>query len=88
MIEKFYINGSMSAVVEYTPVNRQGKYDCKGDYVYIDNAYIRPEFRSYKYLKKIIKDIVQKVNATYFYFNRKKYKNRLSPLYKIPTKGV
>lgn len=58
------------------------------DYVYVYNAYIHPDFRHYKFLKFIIsetyKEALEKIGEfKYFYFKRKKYKDRLSKSYPI-----
>ena len=76
---------------EYRVVDRFGRDTPNGDYVYIEDFYIRPEFRRVRFLRQIIHDLAQMVgDAIYVYWERKKYNYRMSPLYKIINinKGV
>ena len=84
MIKKFFIKDKFSAVVEFLRVDAKGHVDLDGDYIYVENAFIKPEFRSLRYLREIIRGVAKKFGeATFIYFNLKKYKGRISPLYKI-----
>ena len=83
MIEKFYLNDEMSAIIEYEQVNHLGLSNPLGNYIYVRNAFIKPKYRSLKYLRFLIRKCADKVNAPFVYFKRKKYNNKLSKTYHI-----
>ena len=84
MIEiKTNSDGTLKAVCEWYLVDSRGNYSSHGDYVWVNEVYINPEFRSNGMLKEFVKDIIAKApTAKYGYFWRqKKYKGRKPRIY-------
>ena len=77
------INNNKAGIVQYCQVDKDGKPDKDGDYIYVKNAYINPKYRCIRYLRYLIREASKSLNAKYVYFKRKKYKDRLSPLYNL-----
>ena len=79
----------MSALIHYDIVDEKGNYTPEGLLIYVRNAFIKPKYRSLKYLREIIRKCAEKVDKPLVYFKRKKYKNRISPNYTLKQlKGV
>lgn len=76
-------DGLIYAIMEYSIVDKEGKIDDKGEYVFIREMYITPTYRNNGILKKLSWKLWSKLYWTkYFYFGRKKYGKRLRT-YKI-----
>lgn len=71
--------GNMQAVCEFNRVDKDGKLDKQGRYIYIANMEINPSARGNGMLKKFIKlvsDRIKDFDACYFK-REKKYNGRL-----------
>lgn len=66
------------AYCEWNLVNEEGHFKKDGEYVYVNDLYIHPDYRRNGILRDFINTIAEKSGAKYCYFTRKKYNERLS----------
>ena len=72
-------DGLIYAFAEYSVVDKQGDFDNEGNYVWIAEWFIAPQYRNKGVIKKLGWKIWDRVHwATHFYFQRKsKYGERI-----------
>ena len=74
--------GNLTSVIEFWLVNRQGKIDDNGKYVFVKDWIINPSCRNKNSVAIFAEKLINRVpQATHCYFERRKYNCRLSPLY-------
>ena len=65
MIELLHSDiGEIRAVCEYYIVDKDGNYDAKGKFVWINEVFVAPKFRSNGCLKSLVKNVMEKVPET------------------------
>jgi GNAT superfamily N-acetyltransferase len=71
-------DGSIKACLEWYLVNARGEFDNKGEWVWINDVYIAPQFRNNGILKTFVKNVIEKCpQAMFGYFHRRtKYPER------------
>lgn len=78
MIEVVKNETAFSAVCEYYLVDKFGKHQEKGDYLYIADLQIAEKYRRKRIIKKLIKQFLEKnPQLRYCYFERKKYGDKM-----------
>ena len=76
-------DGYVVAHVEWKTVDHSGLETKYGDYVWLQNLWIHPNYRSKGLLQEMIATILSKApQAQYGYFTREKYGHRMSKLFK------
>jgi len=76
-------NGYVLGYVEWRQVGPSGFDVFKGEYIYLCNLWIHPDHRGKGLLQELIAKILMTApEAKYAYFEREKYNNRMSKLYK------
>ena len=80
MIESFKdVEGRILAYCEWQVVDKNGKIDKYGEYVYVNDIYIAPNYRQNGLIRKFINKIESLVpKANYVYWKREKYNNKKS----------
>ena len=83
MIEAIHLDGDKEKYViaycEYSLRNEFGKEDSKGEYCFVDNIWIHPDYRYKGFMGWFLKIIEPKVpTAAYVYWEREKYDKRVS----------
>lgn len=70
--------GFVIAHIEWLPVNRNGKFDNNGKYVWVDNLEIHPDYQRNGIIRKFMNRIAEKApQAEYAYWDRDKYNWRI-----------
>ena len=76
-------SGKVIAYVEWRQVGQSGFDKLGGEYVWLQNLWIHPDFRGKGLLQEMIADILTKApDAQYGYFTREKYGHRMSKSFK------
>ena len=71
--------GNLQSVIDFWVVDKSGKLDDKGEYVFVNEWYISPKYRGNGTIAEFAKRIIKRVPwAKYAYFERRKYNNRIS----------
>ena len=70
--------GNLTGVVDFWIVDKDGKLDEKGEYVWIADWFINPKYRNNGMIAVFAQKVIDKVpNAKWGYFGRGKYNNRI-----------
>lgn len=72
-------NGKIYAYYEWQVVNEYGKWDKRGEYVYIEDAWIHPDYRRKDVLFELIPMITNHffaLNCNFVYWDRKGKKSK------------
>ena len=76
-------HGYVIAHVEWRQVGQSGIEMLGGQYVWLQNLWIHPDYRGQVVLKELIADVLYKApEALWGYFTREKYNHRMSKLFK------
>ena len=75
--------GRVIGLVEWRQVGQSGFDKFQGEYVWLQNLWIHPDFRGRNILHELIADVLTKApEAQYGYFTREKYGHRMSKSFK------
>jgi GNAT superfamily N-acetyltransferase len=75
--------GKIVGIVEWRQVGQSGFDKYKGEYVWLQNLWIHPDYRGKNILQELIADVLKKApDAKYGYFTREKYGERMSKSFK------
>ena len=70
-------DGLIYSYIEWYLVDEKGTHNNKGKFVWVNDLYVAPEFRSNGNIRTLSLMIREKIPwATHYYFKREKYKGR------------
>jgi len=76
--------GDVLAYIEFHVLNAGGQFQDFGQFLYVNSLYITPKLRGSNYIKRLIKlidDNPLTIRCDWVYWNRSKFKDRVSKLF-------